>query len=555
MLIGVQRVALLIVAIYVLALPANSSFAQEPTASPKAKLALLLVADQMTQDNLMRFEKLYTGGLGRLISKGFVFTQAVHEHANTETAVGHATIATGNLPSTHGIVGNAWYDRESSKSMYCIGDSASTIIGYPDKPGRSPNNLKTDALAGWINRTIPGSKVYSISMKDRAAVLMAGYSADGVYWYNSDDGTFVTSLFYSAVYPQWISEFNETHPADEYFNGTWEKLLPDSEYKLSGPDRVTAENDGKDIVFPHVFSPGPDDDPKDYYSNLVATPYADHLVLRLARQLVAAEGLGLDDTVDYLMISCSAGDYVGHAYGPRSQEVQDQYLRLDRYLGEFFTYLDSTIGSDSYFVAVSSDHGTLDLPENLKRDGVDAGRIDPDTLEAAIHAAGKAVAERMQLKNNVVRKIYEGIYLDLSEADERGISKFRLQDELATEIKKIPMIMDVYTSDELAASGGAPREYLQLYRNSYYAGRSPDLYYRVKENYLITKWKTGTTHGSCYLYDRHVPIVFYGPGIAAQRSEYPAHTIDIAPTIADLIGLTNRGNMDGTSLLEQIRPK
>ena len=535
------------------ALLCSSAVAQSPTPNQAGKLVVLIVVDQMRTDYLTRFDSLYTGGIARLARNGFVFGSAFHNHAHTETGVGHATIATGSFPSRHGIVGNSWYDDSLSRLVYCSMDSTAAITNHPDMEGRSPANLRSGGIADWLNRNQPESKVYALSLKDRAAINMGSYSADGVYWYNSDNGKIITSLFYTAVYPEWVAKLNDYHAADDYYSGIWDRFAPLADYRFSGPDSVVNESDGKDIAFPHNFAPSADDSSAVFYDNLLATPFADHLLLRYARELIRYEGLGQDEFVDLLMISCSAADYVGHAYGPRSQEIQDYYLRLDSYLGELFAELDSTVGVDQYSVVLTSDHGVADFPEYQKSKGIDAGRIHPDSLNAAITNAVLVAAKSLGLKNNPIRRIDRGVYLDYSEADSLGISNPALQDAIVTELKRTPYIVDAYTTAELTASGGTPRDYLQLFRNNYFPGRTAHVMYRLKENYLVDRNSRGTTHGSCYCYDTDVPIVFYGPAIKTSSSDRRIQTVDVAPTLVELMGILSAGEVDGQSQYQLIK--
>lgn len=531
----------------------SSANAQSPSPTPAGKLVVLIVVDQMRTDYLTRFDSLYTGGIARLARKGFVFGKAFHNHAHTETGIGHATISTGSFPSRHGIVGNSWYDDSLGHSIYCVLDSSAKIAGYPNLEGRSPVNLRSGGIADWLNRSQPESKVFALALKDRAAINMGSYSADGVFWYNSDDGKMITSLFYSAVFPQWVNNLNDHRAADDYYAGIWDRFAPLADYRFSGPDSVVNESDGKDIVFPHNFAPGADEKSSVFYDNLLATPFADHLLLRYARELISYEALGQDEFVDLLMISCSAADYVGHAYGPRSQEVQDYYLRLDSYLGELFAELDSTVGIDQYSVVLTSDHGVSDFPEYLKSQGLDASRIHPDSLDAAIKNSGLTVAKSLGLKNNPIHRIDRGVYLNYAEAESIGVTRPALQDAIAAELKRIPYIVDAYTTIELTASGGSPRDYLQLFRNNYYVGRTAHVMYRLKENYLIDRNNRGTTHGSCYCYDTDVPIVFYGPAIKSSSSDRRIQTVDIAPTLVDLMGIFSAGEIDGQSQFQLIK--
>ena len=317
-------------------------------------------------------------------------------------------------------------------------DSTASIPGNSLLEGRSPVNLRSGGIADWLNRNQPESKVYSLALKDRAAIAMGSYSTDGAYWYNSEDGTMITSLFYTAVYPQWLADLNDYRVADDYYSGIWDRFAPPADYRFSGPDSVVNEADGTDIIFPHNFAPRENEDRKIFYDNLLATPFADHLLLRYARELVRAERLGQDEFVDLLMIGCSAADYIGHYYGSRSQEVQDYYLRLDYYLGEFFTELDSTVGVDQYSVVLTSDHGAADFPEYLKAQGIDAGRIHPDSLKEATMDAGMEAAKTLGLKNNPIRRVDRGVYLDYNEAATIGKSEPTLQDAVAGELKKVP---------------------------------------------------------------------------------------------------------------------
>ncbi len=544
---------LLVVSLLMAATLINSATAQTPATTSGGKLVVLIVVDQMRTDYLTRFDSLLTGGLARLSHKGFVFSNAFHNHAHTETAVGHATITTGSFPSRHGIVANSWFSDSLGRLVYCVEDSTASIPGNPLLDGRSPVNLRSGGIADWLNRNQPESKVYSLALKDRAAIAMGSYSTDGAYWYNSEDGTMVTSLFYSAVYPQWLADLNDYRAADDYYSGIWDRFAPPTDYRFSGPDSVINEADGKDIVFPHSFAPRENDERKIFYDNLLATPFADHLLLRYARELVRAESLGQDGFVDLLMIGCSAADYIGHYYGSRSQEVQDYYLRLDYYLGEFFAELDSTVGVDQYSVVLASDHGAMDFPEYLQAQGIDAGRIHPDALKAAIMNAGMEAAKSLGLKNNPIRRVDRGVYLDYTEAATIGKSEPAVQDAVAAELKKVPYIVDTYTTAELTASGGTPRDYLQLFRNNYFSGRTAHVMYRLKENYIVDRNTTGSTHGSCYCYDTDVPIIFYGPAIKASSSELRTQTVDIAPTLIDLMGIASPGELDGQSLYQLIK--
>ncbi len=541
-----SRILTVIISI-LFALP--SAFAQSSQLKPK--LVVVIVVDQMRLEYLSPSNDFSSAGFNRLLRDGFQFTETFHEHAVTETGVGHATISTGCYPSHHGIIANDWWDRAKSRWLYCAEDSGVNVAGHPELPGRSPSNLMKQTLGDWIRSASPQSKVFTVAGKDRAAILMAGLRANGAYWYNRGDGRFVTSIYYTPIYPAWVDTFNNGRPADDYFVGIWDRLLPRNKY--AGPDTVAAEYDSIHSAFPHDFSPAPNQAPSVYYGELLYTPFVDQLTLRFARDLTVNESLGVDTIPDLLMVSCSAGDYIGHRYGPSSHEIQDQYFRLDSYLNSFFAFLDSTVGANNYVLALTSDHGVLPLPEELRQRNVDAGRINSDTLAADIMRVGAAIARELQFKNNVVLEASDAVILNHSEADTKGLGGAWLRKTVAANIKRIPYIVDVFTDEELSAGELGGRSYFSLYHNNYNPDRSPDIMLRFKEFWIISDEPHCTTHGTPYSYDRHVPLIFYGAGIQKGSSGDQCATVDIAPTLSDMIGITPPANIDGQSLLPKLR--
>ena len=485
------------------------------SAAAKPKLAVVIVVDQMRPDYLTKMQSLYTGGFRRLLDSGFQFTETYHEHAVTETGVGHATIATGCYPANHGIVGNEWWDQAKRRWVYCVEDSGVSVSGYPGSPGRSPNSLQRQVLGDWLRQQSPNSKVFSVTGKDRSAILLGGLRANGVYWYNNTDGKMVTSIYYTPVYPGWVDSFNMSRPADDYFSGIWDRLLPRDKY--SGADSVAAEYDGKHTSFPHDFAPAPDQEAAKYYGELAYTPFADQLLLRFARELIISEQLGSDSAADLLMLSCSAGDYIGHRYGPSSNEIQDYYLRLDGYLNSFLAFLDSTVGAGEYVVALTGDHGVLPLPEELKKRGIDAGRINSDTLENSIKRIGAAISEQIKCSTNVVLSVGEGVILSYAESKAKYYDEAGLRLAVARRIMQLPFVADAFTREELATNDAYSRPYFNLYRNNYNPDRSPDIMLRFKEYWIILDEPHGTTHGTPYSYDTHVPLIFLGAGVRSGR--------------------------------------
>lgn len=538
-----RKILILLIALLALALT-------QIYASEKPKLAVVIVVDQMRSDYLAREQGLLTGGFKRLLDNGFQFTEAYHEHAVTETAVGHATIATGCYPSHHGIVGNEWWDEAKSRWVYCVEDSGKGIIGRPSTTGRSPNNLRGSVLGDWLRQSSPHSKVFAVTGKDRSSILMAGFGGQA-YWYFPYDGRFVTSTYYRDAFPAWVDSFNVRRPAADYADSVWEHLLPLDKY--TGRDSVTAEYDGIKAAFPHRFAHSPNDEQQKYCDEFRYTPFFDQLILGFARDLVINEQLGADSVVDLLMIGCSAGDYVGHRYGPFSHEIQDQYFRLDGYLDSFFAFLDSSVGINQYVVALTGDHGVVPLPEELKVEGIDAGRINSDSLEAAIKRTGAAVAAGINCSTNAVLAVGDGVILNYTDAKATGHDEPWLRKSVNEKIKRLSCVADAFTRDDLASGGDNARPYINLYRNNYLPDRSPDIMLRYKEYWIISDEPYGTSHGTPYAYDRHVPLIFFGAGVSAGRDTLKAASVDIAPTLSELFGIIPPTIIDGRSLLNRLK--
>lgn len=514
--------------------------------NPAPPLAVVVVVDQMRADYLTRFAPMYTGGLARLMRTGTVYTRAYHDHSATETAVGHATISTGCYPSHHGIVGNSWYDQEQHKMVASVGDSTCPVVGGSGKGGASPHNLLRPALGDWLKATSPQSKVYSLALKDRAAILMGGEHPDGAFWYDRSTGDYVTSKYYSGTLPTVVMDFDKARWPDSFRPQGWQQLFPNSAYVASHADSFAAENDGIHVAFPHLFDSLAQ--PKDYYAEFYGTPFADELTLKLAEAITRQEALGRDSFPDLLWISCSAADAIGHAFGPNSQEMEDYYLRLDRYLDTFFTALDSSVGSDNYLVVLTGDHGAMTMPEDLAMRGIKGGRIALDSAVKWTMTAGDSAAANLHLSRNPIARCDYEIYLDYSESRAHGIDDTVLQNVVASYVRRLPDIAVAYTSHELAHDSASSQPYFDLFENAFSPVRRPDIYFAYLENYLVESDPHGTSHGTPYDYDRHVPLVMAGPGVARGTISRTVYTVDIAPTIAALLGVIAPDSVDGRPL-------
>ena len=513
------------------------------------KLILVLSIDQMRFDYLTRFDDLYKRGLRTLIDGGAVFTNARYRHASTETGPGHAVILSGRHPSSSGIVGNQWYDPLLSRQVYVVDDPFQFPLGGPGRQA-SPVNFVGFTVGDALKLANPESRVVGISFKDRAAILMAGRFADAAYWYEISGGHFVTSTYYMDETPRWLERWNRRRLADKYAEVQWTRIVEDlSVYQqYAGKDAVDGEWDRIDIVFPHRIRGDP---PQSlYYQDLRRTPFTDEITLDASLRAMDAHELGEDDSTDILAIGFSGTDFVGHTYGPDSQELMDQLLRLDVILGRLFDEADRRVGMERTLVVMTSDHGALPLVEKLQADGVDARRVDPLVLRNAMDAA---LAEQFEDSSAFVLQVPGGVHLNTRLIKQRGILVSDVERTIADALTGTGLVAAVYTQNQLVGNEPTEDPYLQLYRNSFFSSRSPHLSIRLNPYvYLSNVFLGGTGHGTAYDYDRHVPIVLMGPGVRAGTFPLESGPEDIAPTLAAILGLDYPREPDSRILSEAL---
>jgi len=525
------------------------------------KLTVVISIDQMRYDYLTRFAGLYSGGLAKLLRDGAVFTNAHHDHAGTETAPGHATLLTGSHPAQHGIIANNWLDRKTNQSIYSVDDpNAALVISNETTSamtGKSPHRLLRHTLGDWLKAKYPGARVISIAGKNRSAILMAGWEADAAYWYYSETGGFISSRFYLEALPAWAQQWNAERRADRYFNRPWEKSRPEKDYFVSREDLFNAEADGEHTTFPHTFT-GAEETLLDssrakidssFYGWLAETPFVDTLTLEFAEQAVISEKLGGDDTPDLLLIGLKATDAVGHAFGPLSQESEDNLLRLDAELEKFFAFLDTKVGMQNCLIALSADHGVLPLPEELRRRGFESARVLTAEAIDEVKSVEKEMQAEWRTTRPILRNHLDGVNLDYRVADSLGLSPAAFRARVAAKLRSLSFVSDIFTSDELNAippflnektikeNRELEREYLDKQRHSFHPDRSADLTMQLKPYYLVSDTPRGTTHGSPYEYDSHVPLIFLGVRIQSGKIDSPHRTVDLAPTLAYLLNL------------------
>jgi predicted AlkP superfamily pyrophosphatase or phosphodiesterase len=529
--------------------------------SPKhPKLVVLLVVDQMRGDYVDKFQGQWNGGLKRLVEEGAWFRAAAYPYAATETCVGHSTISTGAFPADHGMVANAWWDREQQQIVTCTGDPNVKNMAYAGGTtagGDSAVRMMIPSFAEELKfQTGGGTRVVSFSLKARAAITMAGHEGDAVAWFDSEHGVWVTSSAYGTV--PMVEDFVKKNPVARDFGKTWALSLPPTAYrydeKIMGADAV----EGWEVGFPHVLhakegSTHPDEQ---FYAEWESSPFAETYLTKMAEEAVDSLGLGQGGATDFLAVSYSSVDHVGHVYGPRSWEVQDILVRLDKDLGELFAHLDAKVGRGNYVVALTADHGVAPIPADMRITGVQASVLVLSDVEAQIEKA----LEPFNLAKPAVARITGNQVYFASGIYEQLKQNAAAMHAVVAAITKLPGVAAVYTTEDLG-NGTTPiaaTRSAAVY--SYFAGRSGDLFVLQRPYWLLEstanggKPHLGAGHGSPYYYDQHVPVMFMGFGI--QPGEYfdPATPADIAPTFGALCGVT-LATRDGRVLSEALRKK
>ncbi|HWO56833.1 MAG TPA: alkaline phosphatase family protein [bacterium] len=524
-------------------------------AQARPRLALLVVVDQLSADIFELYGPLFTGGMARLRDEGVCFTAARHDHAMTLTSVGHATLVTGAYPSRHGIVGNHWVERATGQRAYSCEDSTVQVLGDPEAEGRSPQFLMTETLGDWLRQTWPEARVFTVSQKDYSAILLGGRHPNAAYWFDDAKGIFVTSSEYLDSLPPWVRDYDCFPFRERAVREGWTRGWPAATYTVATADDIAAENDGIHTCFPHLYDSAASlaRTPSEW---MLETPYSDALELDFAKRLVREEGLGSDTIPDLLCLSLSANDYVGHSFGPYSQEALDVLLRVDAGLSEFLGALDSLVGTGMYTVALSSDHGVMPLPEVMRAAGLPAERILRAEARQHLETAARRVADKLGIAAPLITGHTNGLMLNLKAGEEQGVRPADLRQAMAEAIGVLDYVEEVLTWEQLTEPGGAGRGYRALYRQSFHPDRAPDLVIRYRENTLILDSPQGTTHGSPYRYDTHVPLIFWGHGVStrAKTVANDVRTIDVAPTLAAILELTPPAAIDGVCLRAVIEP-
>lgn len=515
------------------------------------KIVVGIVVDQMCYDYLYRFEHLYTsGGFNRLMTKGTNCRNAQYNYVPTYTAPGHASIYTGTTPSNHGIVGNDWYVRDLKKSVTSVSDTRFSTVGSATGGQAAPMNLLTYTITDQLKMASPQSKVISISIKDRGAILPGGHLSDGTYWYDYTSGDFVTSTFYAEALPSWVSRFNtKFDPAKDL--RTWRLLLPESTYLMADASPYEVVLTGKSSAtfpydFPAMIAAGAT-------ANTLFTisPQANEILTDFAIQALENENLGQDQFTDFLCLSYSTPDIAGHAFGPYSRELEDMYARLDRDLQRLFASLESRYGKDGFVLFLTADHAVVPVPEMLVKMKLPGGYF-------FLNDRLQVLRDDFIMKYNADLLEYEinqNIYLNLAKIDSLKLDIDEVAAFAANELRKWPEIKTVLTREQLR-SGAAQTDYWgELLRNGYDESRSGEVIFLLQPGYLAKDLDEpiahqGTSHGSAFNYDTHVPLLWYGKGIPQGLDLYePIQIIDISATLVHLLNLQRPGSMTGNPIL------
>ena len=549
--------------INVVLLPIAHSLAGEPP-----RLILQITVDQLRGDLPLRYyDRLGEGGFRYLWENGTVYSNAHHAHANTETIVGHATLATGAHPSLHGMIGNLWFDRETGELTYNIEDSRyplltegvdvdkQTEIDPTQKAagtdGRSPMAILGTTFSDELAIHTGGqSKIFGVSIKDRGAVSMAGH-AGKAFWFSKKTGEFITSRFYYQAYPSWVTQWNDKRLPFSYGNTSWELLHDASTYLFGQEDDRPWEIKfpGYGRIFPHSFGKP---DHKYFTTLLTLSPVGDALTLDFAKALMTAEELGQDHIPDYLSVSFSSTDYVGHLFGPSSLESEDNILRLDRILADLLAFVEHHVGLRHTLIVLSADHGGPEAPGYLNEFGIAANYVQPDTWEK--QPALARLKERFGIGKELIQRYsHPYVYLNQQVIQEKGLNQAEIERAVAEELVKFEGV-ELAISSRALQEGSFPDT--PLYRSvlhNFHPTRSGDIFVIFEPHWFINDFDgltVASTHGSPWRYDTFVPMVFSGNGLAAKTIFREVQTVDIALTLSKYLRLKAPSGATGAPLVE-----
>ena len=538
-----------IIAVCLLFCVAEKTIAQpKNNSTTKPKLVVGLVIDQMRWDYLYRFESRYSqNGFKRLQSKGYSFENTIIPYVPTVTAAGHASVYTGAGPATNGIVGNNWYDKKYKKNVYCTDDSTVVGIGNADEQGKmSPKNMYATTITDELRLSNNfKSKTIGIALKDRGAILPAGHSANAAYWYDEKTGKWITSSYYGSALPTWVNNFNAKDEAGNYMNKNWNTLFPINTYTQSTIDNSTSEQDLGELKS-HTFPYKLNEAAKKKYSLFKATPFANSFTFNFAKEAIVNENLGKNTVTDFLTISISSTDYIGHTFGPNSIEIEDTYLRLDLDIANFLQFLDAKIGANNYTVFLTADHGAAHSINFLKENKLPGTFFKTSTLETEL----KNLCKENFGVDPIISEDNFQIYLDYELLEKNNIEAQKVNNLIIAFLKKKEYIMDAFETAKINSTTIA-EPMKSRFINGYNVQRSGDIQILLKPGF--STYEKGTGHSVWNPYDAHIPLLFYGWGIPTGKTYREVYMTDIAPTLAALLQIQVPSGNVGKPLVEIIK--
>ncbi len=535
---------------------ANPSYAAA-TATAKPGLVVVVVVDQLSSELFDRLAPLFTGGFKTFRDRGVQFSNAQHDHAFTQTAPGHFVIMSGLHPGRGGIIANEFYDRTKRKIVYAVDDPDARVFGS-DERGVSYRDVDVTALGDWMKSADARSMVYSVAGKDRAAILLGGKHPDCAFWFDNDAGGFTTSTYYRDTVPTLAVQFNAKESARQYFGKKWEHSLKDDRLyqTYAGVDDAAGENAfaGEDSpVFPHALIGPPDVSERDAFGRFRGFPWLDEMTLDFAEHILISAGLGADDHPDLLCVSLSAFDIIGHTFGPNSREAMDAAVCIDRKLAEFQRDVEKRVGRKRVVFVLSSDHGILPLVERLRAAGKDSARVNDQVKAFREKVLNELEKKYGQAESFFMFRGQENMYFDHDALARRKIPPADVYQFVRQLAVSESWIAEVVDRDQLLS--GAPVDpIVERTRHSFHPAKGADIYLIPKPYYLTSgaQARGGTNHGTPYTYDSHVPMIFLLPDAGPAVISRPVRTVDLAPTLSRLLGVTPPSDVDGSALPEII---
>ncbi len=532
--------------------PISSSISALTTDNPeKPKLIVGITVDQMRYDYIGRYWDRYgEGGIKRLVGDGYFFENGHFDYRPTYTGPGHASVYTGTTPAVHGIIGNNWYDKYNDVSVYCAQDTSVRTVGSDSEAGyMSPRRMLTSTITDQVKiSTNMKGKTIGIAIKDRGAILPAGHTADAAYWFDRMTGDWITSTYYMEELPTWVQKFNKERVVDQYISSGWNTLYPIDSYSASLPDNTPFERPfqlGETPTFPYDLSKYVK---KDNFEVINKTPHGNSMTTDIAIRAIAKEELGADEHTDFLTVSYSSTDYVGHQFGNRAIETEDTYLRLDQDFKRLLDYLDETVGEGEYMVFLTADHGAAEVPLYLQNIEIPAGYFNGEKFKD-------------DLRNMVQFKFGKTDWIKDISNDQIFLNnpiisaQRKDRDEMIAFIRDFCLrfegIANVVTAEELLSGYFLNNRNLHLTQRGYNQKRSGDISLILEPGWM-TYFRQGTTHGTSYSYDTHVPILFYGKNIKSGSSFTPMAVTDIAPSIAAMLHIALPNGSSGKIVTEMI---